>query len=77
MLGVLYALITVLLPVPRSKLLGDERAFIERRSRAPVLAKKIHADNGCHPAGIRHITLICWITCLLQGMVNLQVNLVQ
>jgi hypothetical protein len=35
------------------------------------------AENACYPPGICRTRPVCWIACLLQGMVGLQVNLVQ
>jgi hypothetical protein len=38
--------------------------------------KKV-ADSGCNHAGTRHASFVRKMACLFQGMVNLQVNLVQ
>jgi hypothetical protein len=41
------------------------------------LVEKIVADGCCYPARTSQDALVCWIACLFQGMVNLQVNLFQ
>jgi len=38
---------------------------------------KIVVDGYCYPAGTRHAEPVCQMACRFQGMVNLQVNLVQ
>jgi hypothetical protein len=37
----------------------------------------IVADSGCDHAGTSHASFVRQMACLFQGMVNLQVNLVQ
>jgi hypothetical protein len=42
-----------------------------------MVVKKIVADSYGYYGRTRHAALVCWIACFFQGMVNLQVNLVQ
>jgi hypothetical protein len=42
-----------------------------------MAGQKIVADSCRYCGRTRHAAPVCWMTCLFQGMVNLQVNLVQ
>jgi len=62
---------------PDHPLLETVHAGVHRVAAIERGCPKIVVDGYCYPAGTRHAEPVCQMACRFQGMVNLQVNLVQ